>query len=145
MAVKWKSIPGFEGLYEASTDGRIRNTATGREIGSKGITVKLARPDGTHVISTIPRLILTTFKGPAPSPRHKAVRLDRSVNNNALRNLAWKTRSEFPPKALLDAKQVKEARKLARRGVPQAELAERYGVSRATIRQLVNGNTWTDV
>lgn len=141
---KWKDVPGFEWFYEASTDGTIRNKTTGITIGAKTGIVKLSRGNGDRVITTVPRVILQTFKGDPPSSSHFAVRLDRNPENNALKNLAWKTRSEFPPKAKLDQKTAKEIRRLAKKGHSAAELAANYGVQITTIRSVLNGQTWTN-
>lgn len=141
--VRWKSVPGYEGLYEASTDGRIRN-ARGQEIAGRGNIVKLHK-EGETIITTVPRVILTTFHGPAPSPRHKAMRLDRNPTNNALKNLAWKTRAEFPPRAVLDAKTVKTIRRLASKGLSIRQIANEVGVARSTVASVANGYTWTAI
>jgi hypothetical protein len=139
---KWKDVPGFEGFYEASSDGSIRNKITGYIISGKNGIVKLSRGDGNKVITTIPRIILQTFRGDPPSSLHFAVRLDRNPENNSLKNLAWKTRSEFPPKAKLNQKTAKEIRRLAKKGYSAAELADNFGVRTTTIRSVLNGQTW---
>ena len=138
--VRWKDVPGFEGLYAASTDGRIKNLKTGKILNSRyGVVL---RKDGEAVFKRTPRLILETFCGPAPSPEHVAVRLDRSVDNDRLDNLAWKTRKEFPPRQKLTKDQINSMRWLAQRGLTGAEIARRFGVTRQNVYGILQRRKW---
>lgn len=109
----WKAIPGFEGLYEVSDQGRVRNlertvTVRGRSDGqtAKTIRERILRPglsSGRPVVNLhadtkrrhalVHHLFLEAFVGPRPDGtecRH----LDDNRQNNTLRNLEWGTRRE---------------------------------------------------
>lgn len=113
MTEKWKDIPGYEGLYQASTHGRIRSldrvityaknrkrTNPGRVLSphpntsseSKHLGVKLYK-DGKQKGHQVHRLILITWKGPCP-PGMQCCHEDGNAQNNKLSNLRWGTRQE---------------------------------------------------
>ncbi len=93
---EWKPIPGFFGLYEASTYGRIRNTR-GKILKTYKInsgyhclkfTVNNVRT--THLVH---RLVAITFLGTFTT-RKEVNHIDENKNNNSLLNLSWVTSSE---------------------------------------------------
>lgn len=109
----WKAIPGFEGFYEVSDQGRVRSvertvTVRGRSDGqtakiirerilkpglSSGRPVVNLRSDTDRRHALVHHLVLEAFVGPCPDGmecRH----LDDKRRNNALRNLEWGTRRE---------------------------------------------------
>lgn len=138
--VGWKDVPGFEGLHKAGSDGSVKNLKTGR-ISSKGNGIRLINKRGEEVKTTKPRVVLTAFRGPPPSDQHYAVRIDRS-GGWELKNLAWKRRSEHPPRCKLDKRTVSEIRKLARKGLSNSEIAERYGLTRGSVWAIANNRCW---
>ena len=95
---EWKDIRGYEGVYQASTHGRIRNTtyenvlkptltSTGYEY------VSLAQKTGKAKKLRVHTLVLAAFVGPRPEglvANHK----DRVKTNNRPENLEWVTQSE---------------------------------------------------
>lgn len=101
----WRPIPGWTGLYEASSDGQIRSldrlTINGRRV--KGRTLKsfpqpkgyqivvLAR-DGGRFAFALHRLIAETFLGPKPDGM-VTCHNDGDKNNNAAANLRYDTTS----------------------------------------------------
>lgn len=89
---KW--IPGFEGRYMASTDGRIfRTTKTGlaplipRRLRSGYLRVTLCA-EGDTVDKLVHRLILETFDGPCP-PGMETRHLNGIRDDNRKENLVW--------------------------------------------------------
>lgn len=98
----WKDIPNFEGLYQASTLGKIRSldrtAPNGRFI--KGITLKpVMRPDGyaqitrymgnnKHKIELVHRLVATAFLGEIPEG-YVVDHIDHNRSNNAISNLRY--------------------------------------------------------
>lgn len=111
MAI-WKDIPGWEGFYQASNNGKIRSIdravkcRNGAFRKSKGkvlsggfnrftgyYTVMLT--DGpTRKCRSIHRLVCLAFNGLPPSESHQAAHKDGDKNNNAASNLMWATGKE---------------------------------------------------
>lgn len=107
----WKDIPGYEGLYEASTNGDIR-AKEGRTTSSKKFPVRHwkqrvlkgkgnchagKRVDlwkgGEHQSFLVARLVALTFLGAPPTGftvNHK----DGNRLNNSLENLEWLSRGD---------------------------------------------------
>lgn len=110
--MQWKSVPGFDGHYEASDTGLIRSldrmittvSRTGKPYpqlrpGRILKPGKIGVSDHLHVVlegrvdRTVHALILETFVGPCP-PGREALHRDDDPSNNNLSNLSWGTRSE---------------------------------------------------
>lgn len=112
--IQWRSIRGFEGLYEVSNDGRVRGVArfvpfdNGR--GVKGKTyktkeVRLSRCqkgyldvvlfDRTHGKNRrrVHHLVLEAFIGPRPDGM-LALHKDDNKLNNHISNLYWGTHAD---------------------------------------------------
>ncbi len=103
----WKAIPGYEGTYEISDEGRVRSidriSADGRNI--KGhllkerpvgwgrcLIVELSR-GGKRATRTVVGLVAEVFL----SPRRDGeviLHIDGDIHNNAVYNLRWSTRGE---------------------------------------------------
>lgn len=95
----WMPIPGYEGLYEISTEGRVKSLCSGRwhtEMIRKGVrdkngylTVNLKK-DGRYICAKVHRLVATTFidnPNGYPHVNHK----DCDKTNNSVTNLEWCT------------------------------------------------------
>lgn len=107
----WKQIPGWEGYYEVSDQGRVRSLTRDvmlrngriRRYAGKVLSlteerggyqhVSLRRP-GVKVMGRVHRLVLTAFKSPPPDPNCEACHIDGNPQNNTLSNLYWGTSSE---------------------------------------------------
>jgi len=102
MAERWAPIPGWEGRYEASTEGRVRSIITidarGRRcrprilrpsLSKDHLKVTLSGPTRQGYVHTF---VLEAFVGPRP-PGLEACHRDGDYENNALSNLRWDTRS----------------------------------------------------
>ncbi len=108
---EWRAVPGYEGLYEASTEGRIRSldrivtqlSSRGRPHvhGYKGRilspgwhkggyeTINLYRDN--QVWATVVHIVVArTYHGPPP-PGHEVRHRDGSKTNNRPDNLLWST------------------------------------------------------
>ena len=105
----WKDIPGYEGIYQASTLGQIR-TCEGKITSNKwskerhwksrimkgrGDNPKTGRrvtlwKNGEHRECLVARLVATTFLGP-PAEGHTVNHKDGNRMNNAIENLEWLT------------------------------------------------------
>lgn len=153
----WKAVPGFEGLYEVSDLGRVRNQT------------RLLRPSRqqrghmlVHLGSTAQRyahrLVLEAFVGPCPEGmecRH----LNGDPSDNRLSNLAWGTRLEnfadrtrlgehnaprgtLQPHAVLDEDKVRKIRRDAASGRKQAEIGADFGIKQHHVSLVVNRKIW---
>lgn len=112
----WKPIPGYEGLYEASSQGRIR-TAEGKTTSSarfdrrvwqqriikqkwqtrrtsdkKDARVTLWK-DGEDKTLLVARLVAMSFLSP-PYDTLTVNHIDGNTENNCIENLEWVTRAE---------------------------------------------------
>jgi hypothetical protein len=100
-----KEIPGYEGLYSITTDGKVWSyerehnlggIKAGRwlKVGSNGKykTVQLHK-DGKRNQKYVHRLIAETF---IPNPENKPTvdHIDRHISNNFISNLTWATYKE---------------------------------------------------
>lgn len=103
MKEKWKSIIGYEGLYEVSTFGNIKSLVKkgnniqkirkqGLDISTGYATVQLNK-NGTPLTKRVHRLVAEAFLD-KPSPKHIVNHKDGNKKNNRLDNLEWVTYSE---------------------------------------------------
>ncbi|WP_280465235.1 NUMOD4 domain-containing protein [Nocardia brasiliensis] len=95
----WKWIPGYEGLYKASTTGRIRSfhQKNPRVMQParlpKGYRTVTLRRDGVPKTHLVHRLVARTFLGEPPSVGFEVCHNDGNAENNQLSNLRWDTAS----------------------------------------------------
>lgn len=164
--VSWKSIPGYEGFYQASIGGRIRSLdriveySDGRRTLHKGITLKPGKckrgyrrvtlwKNNISKSRLISRLILRTFVGNCPSGM-EVCHNDNDPSNNKLANLRYDT-----PKANnLDKKKFETCssgeRNAGARLTEKQVIAMRsqYAKGKVTLAQIAfkykisNGHTW---
>lgn len=104
---EWKDIPGFEGMYQASSLGRIRSLDryVGHNYGGKkmltGRVMRLSTLLGGYKIvnlrdgekthrSRVARLVLSAFVG-LPAKNMAACHADNTPSNNRIDNLRWDT------------------------------------------------------
>lgn len=166
----WKDIPGFEGRYQASNQGRVRSLS--RKVTEKnpytnkpfirtvkGRILKPARyAKSGHVSvvlghgengSPIHQLVMLAFVGSKPNGK-EVLHRNGDPTDNRLTNLHYGSRSEN----IIDVYyQGKKWRKLSvddvinirqelLRGVSCKELAQRYGVAIGTISNIKVGRTF---
>lgn len=94
---KWREIPGYEGLYEVSTFGRIRNARTQNIIapfdtGHGYSAVKLQKNRFARQIK-VHRAVALAFL-PNPYNKPQVNHIDSNRKNNNVENLEWCTPSE---------------------------------------------------
>lgn len=99
----WKSIVGYEGLYEVSDFGRVRSLQSGRwhnrqkilkprDNGYGYLQVILCR-DGIHKHMRVHRLVAEAFV-PNPNNLETVNHRDENKHNNSSSNLEWMTRGD---------------------------------------------------
>ena len=151
----WKDIPGFEGAYEVSNLGRVRNVKRGN------LLKPYKQPTGHMYIKSIGgrngkfaflhRLVYEVFIGPIPE--NAVVRhIDGDASNNSLDNHAVGSQKENihdiytygkkcgPGK--LYANDVLEIRRKLAEGCSVRKLATEYGVSDTAIYLIKSNKTF---
>ena len=170
MPEVWKDIPGYEGKYQASTEGRIRSLK--RKVGGKnpytGTTFLRTVPPRVlkagrfcksgHMSVTLGRgtsgrpvhqLVMETFVGPAP-PGMEVLHRNGNPEDNRLENLHYGTRTENILDTFqnggrwrkLSIEDVEQIRFGLATGIKNAELAVMYGVAQSCICNIKNGRTF---
>jgi hypothetical protein len=96
MTERWADVPGHEGRYRVSADGRVRGPR-GHDltevISNSGYAQVRLEIDGKQVLRYVHRLMLEAFFGPPPGKRDGA-HGNGKRRDNRLENLEWKTRRE---------------------------------------------------
>lgn len=104
----WRPVPGYEGRYEVSDQGRVRSLwAIGGNYKRRRQTpLILKSPANAHGYKTVNlrgtvnrphevhRLVCLAFHGPPPTPRHTAAHRDGLKGNCWSYNLRWATWEE---------------------------------------------------
>lgn len=152
---KWKEIPGYEGLYEASDKGNIRNAKKGNILKPNGryLQVILCR-NSVKKHELVHRLVWSAFNGPIPSGM-QVNHINEDKHDNRLENLNmmtskencnWGTRNQRQSKLQInDAKKSKRvvARSLETEDImvfeSAHEAARKTGFSRGTISNACRG------
>lgn len=170
MSCEWRPIKDFEGRYEASKCGLIRNCLKGNVLSSPTIHkyphIRLFRGDGSCRRSPIHLVIAETWLGPRPSPQHICDHIDGNKHNAAVENLEWITKSENMRRAVannqlpikkgqngrgeegafskLTADQVRDIRRLFGT-MSQKKLATLYGTTPANVYKIVHRLSWAHI
>ena len=171
MQEQWKSVAGYNGIYEVSDGGRVRSLPRPRVRIAKILTcnppsngsyieVMLCKGSTrTQCIRTVHTLVLEAFVGPCP-PGMECRHLDGNPANNRLVNLRYGThaenmadkilhgttsRGEQNGRAKLRSSDIERIRTLASVGITQKRIAEMFGISQVTTGQIVNRRLWCHV
>lgn len=165
----WKDIPGYEGLYQASNLGRVRNMKFGRKrllrtkVSKKGyVDVCLSK---SNVVKThrLHKIVTLTFLGQRPEGL-EVNHIDGDKKNNCIDNLEYVTRSENElhafkflgkkavppvfygedhPSHKLSQEKVNEIRILHQSGwFSASRLGRMYKVSKTAILNIVKNKAW---
>jgi hypothetical protein len=171
LTEEWRAIEGFEGQYDVSSLGRVRalprqiRTAYGASKHHPGGVMAPApdrdgyprvmfRVDGKHHTRSVHRLVAIAFHGDKRNALHREVdHIDGDRANASASNLRWVSRREnlhfakpreTPPGAKLTASQAADIQ-LERGHATAKQVAERHGVSAATVYDIWYGRSWSPV
>ena len=164
--MRWKAVPGFPD-YEVSTGGDVRSTKGRRPrilrrrfLPTGYVRCALYR-DCAPVHLSVHRLVWEAFVGDIP-PKMQINHKNGVKDDNRLSNLEVVTVSENMTHkfrelghtgrrgsksnwAVLTERDIPIIRDLRERGLLYREIAERFGVSRAAVAQIVKRERWAHV
>lgn len=170
MAEQWKWVPGYEGLYRVSDQGRVWSA------GQRGLPPQFLKPrphvryrylsvglfkNGKGRDHKIHRLVLAAFVGPC-LPGLETRHLNGNRQDNRLANLTYGTKAEnhadkvrhgthaiyrgsLNGHATLTEDDVREIRRRCTAGERQRDVAATYGVGQTCISKIVRREKWRHV
>lgn len=169
---EWRDIPGYEGVYQASSTGMIRRIANlGRRDLHERVLIQSVDEDGYHKVELrsdnrrrkfgVHQLIALAFIGICPEG-FEVNHIDLNKSNNIPSNLEYIThvaniaharafaeinsaRGSSHGLAKLDEQQVSKIKQLLRDGHQQKVIAAKFGVNHRTIYSIASGRTWRHV
>lgn len=166
-----KPIPGFEGLYDISSEGEVRSLSVrNKQTNSPRIKVlKQSDVGGYRKVTLyksgkryqiwVHRLVLLSFVG-GPSDGEECAHLDGNPCNNRLTNLKWapkqeneshkeshgtRLRGERQHSSKLKASDIPKIFAMKRTRKSLQEIADAFGVSDTSILNVLQGKTWAHV
>lgn len=153
----WRAIPGFP-RYEIHPLGCVRRARNQRplkvSLRAGYHRVQLTDSEGRRRWRPLHQLVLETFVGPRPSPRHEGAHIDGRKSNNALDSLAWKTPEQntadkrthgtaskpgVKPTRLepLDIEEIRA--RVLELGEPYSRVARDFGLHRHSVSRIARG------
>lgn len=172
MSEVWKDIPGHEGAYQVSDQGRVRSlprtvtrstrngTVFSRQLPGRVLRPGVSSPLGHSTVALgrgnsqyVHALVMQAFVGPRPEGadiRH----LNGNARDNRLNNLSYGSRHENNLDRLdhgvlkLTREQVERVKRDTRTGLPrggQRRLAEELGVCESLISSIKKGKAYAHV
>ena len=162
----WKPVYGFSRFYEVSSAGRVRNRVTGRMLsptedkdGYLRVHLSGTNSSGNEVRKSpfVHRLVATAFVGARPGSGYEVGHRDGDRKHNHKGNLDWVTKEQNAsqrkahgnggegiknPAAKLTETDVLNIRRLHEDGARPTDLSIRFGVSRASIYNILQRKRW---
>lgn len=160
---EWRGVLGYEGLYEASSLGRVRRIAPQRYAGIRKVYVTR---DGYHMISLskdgqrhrfqVGEIVCLAFHGNRPTPKHQCAHWNGDSSHNEPGNLRWATpkencadrqrhgrtyRGRDHVSSKLTEADVGNIRMRYQPGLGQ-KLAEEFNISRRQVSHIVRRLSW---
>lgn len=167
---RWLSVPGYEGFYDVSDQGRVRSVRRMTPHGWRGgrplksfpdsdgyLRVNLSRNGQVAGLQAVHRLVLLAFTGAPPSPDHECCHGPGGKLDNRPANLSWGTRlensddkrrdgtmacGEKQGNSRLSRSDVEAIRRRRANGEEGAALAGEFGVSPTHISRIVLRRSW---
>lgn len=153
----WKNVIGYEGRYEVSDSGKVRNAKTRRVlqpgmVGSKRKSGQYPAVGLRHNptrLTKVHHIVLRAFKGPA-KPGEVAMHLDDDPRNNRIENLRWGTPTDNARDAArkrrggcqkLGPAEVAVVCDMRAAGIPGKDVAALFQVSMQRVCDLHKGRT----
>ncbi len=166
----WRDVPGWEGLYQVSDQGRVRSLDRAARRGRvlkpcrRGFrlayhAVSLYRA-GKRTIAYVHITAALAFLGPQPTPQHEVAHGNGDPTNNRLINLRWATpaenaadkvlhgtvvRGEGSASSRLTVWDVCVAHSMADAGEDARAIAETLGMSRTNAHRIITGRAWAHI
>jgi hypothetical protein len=164
MTEEWRDIPGYEGLYQVSDQGRIwsirRQRALSPNVNNHYLRVQLSK-DGSWKRFRVHKLVLLSFVGPRPDG-YQVDHINRDRLDNRLSNLRYLHHSENeaqgavtknklyiyrhngeanPHSKLTNDQRIAIVALYATGRYTQQQIAAMYGICRQTVGELANGKS----
>lgn len=169
----WRPIKGFEGIYEVSSEGRVKRISKGPR--GNAIIGRILKPashrngylfvnlckSGKRFYRSISRLVVEAFMGPIPKGlevNHKnGIKTDNLPGNLELVTHRENIQHSYDilgrnpishqgsenPAAKLSEENIPIIRALRQRGRTIPDIANSFCVSIPTIKRILYGKTWT--
>lgn len=169
MSERWRTVPGYDGYYEVSDDGRVRSidriVSNGKRWEGRVLRASLNNHGYLLVnlskgnIATqlqVSHLVLAAFIAPRPPGADCAHGNGNQADNNAT-NLRWATRAnnhadkwrhgtmyagERCHLSKLTADQARRAIEMRQTGMTFKRIGEEFGVTASNIFYIVKGKSW---
>lgn len=160
---EWRDIPGYEGIYQASDWGRVRQL---RRSGKSNGNIRVRRyprmlrqwRQSTGHMSVamagsrmyVHRAVLLAFRGPPPEGKPHGAHTNGRPTDNRLSNLRWASAQENQHdrrqhgtlKSVLNEGAVRDIRRRYEDGETAKALAAQYEVTAKTINDVVRRRAW---
>lgn len=157
---EWRDVVEFEGLYEVSTHGRIRNARSLRVLKPRatrqGYLYATLYWEGIEETVRFHPVALETFAGPRPDG-HDINHIDGDKSHNCPSNLEYLTRQEHTARTVamglhrhgvlhgMAKLTESDVRTIRASTESQSRLGARYGVSRTTIGRVQRRMLWRHI
>ena len=156
----WRDVPGFETLYQVSSQGRVRSldrvvqTGTGPRRYVGGELTPTARNKSGHLsvnlrgVSTYVHDLVMRAHGPERPPGAEIRHLNTVSTDNRIENLAWGSRSENSKdltrmgRRLLTYAQAENIRLRHEAGETQADIARTEGLGHTHVQKICAGEIY---
>lgn len=159
-----KIVPGYAVWADGTVKRWLRSRGRWAPLKPRVVASKCVirlRVNGKGTCPTLASVVLRAWVGPRPNGFQATHYPDPDVRNNRVDNLAWAPkgfrrrgqtahprsvmRGSSHPKAQLSESDIVPIRNLYRAGITQQEIAEKFGVAKRTIRQVLTGQSWRHV